>query len=371
MPLQGRELIGMADDRIQAALDAAEFRIPFTRYLSADGTLADSAPGFASDRGELVRLYEGMLRTRAFDTEAITLQRTGRLGTYASSLGQEAVAIGIAAAMRSDDVLVPSFREHGAQIWRGVRMEELFLYWGGDERGSDFSGPREDFPVCVPVGTQYCHGVGVGLAFSLRREGRCSVVVGGDGSTSRGDFYEAMNMAGVWKVPAVFVVNNNQWAISVPRAAQTAAKTLAQKAIGAGIPGEQVDGCDVIAVRDAVERALGRARSGEGPTLIECLSYRLSDHTTSDDATRYREDAEVSSHWPEEPTVRLRTHLTEAHGWSRDEEEALRKEINGAVKAATDAYLQVAPQPATAIVDYTYSELPADLKAARDLLADR
>jgi 2-oxoisovalerate dehydrogenase E1 component alpha subunit len=223
----------------------------------------------------------------------------------------------------------------------------------------------------VPVGTQYCHGVGVGLAFSLRQEDRCAVVVGGDGSTSRGDFHEAMNMAGVWKVPAVFVVNNNQWAISVPRAAQTAAQTLAQKAIAAGMPGEQVDGCDVIAVRDAVERALARGRGGEGPTLIECLTYRLSDHTTSDDATRYREDAEVSSHWPEEPTVRLRTHLTEAHGWSRDEEEALRKEISGAVKAASEAYLQIGPQPATAIVDHTYSELPADLKAAREMLADR
>lgn len=361
----------MTDEQGRVAGTAAEFRISFRRCLDAEGRKAASAPAFASDRQALRRLYEAMLLTRAFDTEAISLQRTGRLGTYASSLGQEAVAVGLAAAMRPDDVLVPSFREHGAQLWRGVRMEELLLYWGGDERGSDFSEAREDFPVCVPVGTQYCHGVGIGLAFALREEERCAVVVGGDGSTSRGDFYEALNMAGVWKVPVVFVVTNNQWAISVPRPAQTAAETLAQKAIAAGLPGEQVDGCDVIAVRDAVERALARGRQGQGATVIECLTYRLSDHTTSDDASRYRDDDEVSDRWAEEPLVRLRTHLTDAHGWTREEEEALRQAVNASVKAASAAYQEMPPQPVTSIVDHTCAELPADLKAARAKLAEQ
>jgi 2-oxoisovalerate dehydrogenase E1 component alpha subunit len=347
------------------------YGIPFSRFLEPDGTLSGSPPAFASDRTELAALYAGMLRTRAFDAKAVALQRTGRLGTYASSLGQEGVSVGLASAMRKEDVLIPSFREHGAQLWRGARMEELFLYWGGDERGSDFAGPREDFPVCVPVGTQYPHAVGVAMAFTLRREKRCAVVVGGDGSTSRGDFHEALNMAGVWSLPVVFLINNNQWAISVPREAQTAAPTLAQKAIGAGLPGEQVDGCDVIAVRDAVERALARGREGGGATVIECITYRLSDHTTADDAARYRDDSEVSPHWAAEPVSRLRDHLVRFHGWTREEEENLRAENHAAVEAAAQAYLDMAPQPVTAIADYIFDKLPADLQAARDRIAER
>ncbi|HEX9858732.1 MAG TPA: pyruvate dehydrogenase (acetyl-transferring) E1 component subunit alpha, partial [Paracoccaceae bacterium] len=335
---------------------ATRFGIPFSRCLNPEGEILSKLPDFAHDRAELVALYAGMIRTRSFDEKAVALQRTGRLGTYPSSLGQEAVAVGVAAAMQASDVLVPSFREQGAQIWRGVRMEELLLYWGGDERGSDFAGPREDFPVCIPVGTQYPHAVGVALAFRLRGQPRCAVAVGGDGSTSRGDFHEALNMAGVWRLPVVFVINNNQWAISVPRAAQTAAETLAQKAIGAGLPGEQVDGCDVIAVRDATARALDRARSGKGATVIECISYRLSDHTTADDAARYRDDAEVSGHWAAEPILRLRKYLTHAHGWTRDEEEALRTGIKQQVEAAAEVFLNTAPQPVTAIVDYMFAE---------------
>ncbi|HEY4773682.1 MAG TPA: thiamine pyrophosphate-dependent enzyme, partial [Xanthobacteraceae bacterium] len=166
-------------------------------------------PDFAREPDELLALYRAMVLTRSFDTKAIALQRTGRLGTYASSLGQEAVAVGIAAAMAPSDVLLPSFREHGAQLWRGVSLKELFLYWGGDERGNDFAGPRQDFPNCVPVGTHAPHAVGVALAFRLRGEARAAVCVFGDGATSKGDVAEALNMAGVWQVPAVFVVNNN------------------------------------------------------------------------------------------------------------------------------------------------------------------
>lgn len=221
--------------------------------------------------------------------------------------------------MQPDDVFLPSYREHGGQLWRGVTLRELLLYWGGDERGNDFAGPREDFPNCVPVGSHPPHAVGVALAFRLRGEPRASVCVVGDGATSKGDFAEALNMAGVWRVPAVFIVNSNVWAISVPRDRQSAAETLAQKAVAAGILGEQVDGNDVIAVRAIMERA--RARQGQGPSLIEAVSYRLCDHTTSDDASRYRDDAEVSRHWPAEPLVRLRNFLTAAGHWDKAKEE--------------------------------------------------
>jgi pyruvate dehydrogenase E1 component alpha subunit len=329
--------------------------------LDPAGTAVGDMPEFARDPDVLSSLYRAMVLTRSFDAKAIALQRTGRLGTYASSLGQEAVGVGAASAMKASDVLLPSFREHGAQLWRGVTLKELFLYWGGDERGNNFSGPREDFPNCVPVGSHAPHAVGVALAFKLRRETRAAVCIYGDGATSKGDVAEAINMAGVWKLPVVFIVNNNGWAISVPVAKQTAARTLAQKAAAAGLPGEQVDGNDVIAVRLAVERALERARQGAGPTLIEAVTYRLSDHTTADDASRYRDDAEVSRHWPLEPIGRLRTYLTSLGKWGKQEEEQLLHECNQQIEQAAAEYLAMEPESPVAIFDSTYANVPTDL----------
>jgi len=338
------------------------------RVLDPAGELVGSLPAFANDAGALVALYRAMVLTRAFDAKAIALQRTGRLGTYASSLGQEAVAVGVAAAMQPEDVLLPSFREHGAQLWRGVTLKELLLYWGGDERGNDFAGPRADFPNCVPVGSHAPHAVGVALAFALRGEARAAVCIFGDGATSKGDVAEALNVAGAWKVPAIFVVNNNGWAISVPRAKQTAAKTLAQKAVAAGIPGEQVDGNDVVAVRAVVEGALARARGGEGPSLIEAVSDRLSDHTTADDASRYRDDAEVTPHWVEEPVSRLRAYLVRSGAWNKDHEEALLLQCGGEVEQATQAFLAMAPLAATEMFEHVYARLPADLLEQKETM---
>jgi len=338
-----------------AETSVATFEIFHRRHLAPDGSVAAPIPDALDDRDVLTALYRGMVETRLFDEKAIALQRTGRLGTYASSLGQEAVGIGLAAAMRPGDVLLPSFREHGAQLWRGVTMEELLLYWGGDERGSDFAGPRGDFPVCIPVGDQYPHAAGVALALRHRGTSDVAVAVGGDGSTSKGDFYEALNIAGVWKLPAVFVINNNQWAISVRRTDQTAAETIAQKAIAAGAHGTQVDGCDVIAVRAAVGKALDRARSGAGPTLVECITYRLSDHTTADDASRYREDAEVSAAWAREPIRRLQAHLAASHGWAKTDEEALRAAARERIDRAVEAYLATAPMPPEAMFEHLHA----------------
>lgn len=357
----------MAED---TGIVAAHFEIRFRRFLDAAGVAQGALPAFARDPAALVSLYAAMVRTRAFDAKAVALQRTGRLGTYASSLGQEAIGVGAASAMRADDVLLPSFREHGAQLWRGVTMTELLLYWGGDERGSAFAAARGDFPVCVPVGSHAPHAVGVALAFQLRREPRAAVCLYGDGATSKGDVDEALNLAGAWALPVVFVVSNNQWAISVPRARQSAAATLAQKAIAAGLPGEQVDGNDVIAVRDAVERALTRARAGDGATVIEALTYRLADHTTADDASRYRDDAEVSRHWHEEPIARLRQYLVHAGAWDKLREERLLADMAAEVEAATGAYLATPAQAPETIFDFTYATLPADVSAQRaDALA--
>jgi pyruvate dehydrogenase E1 component alpha subunit len=348
--------------------EVARFRVGSTEVLRADGSLVGELPAFAKDKDALTALYRGMVLTRAFDAKAIALQRTGRLGTYASSLGQEAVAVGVAAAMRPEDVLLPAFREQGAQLWRGVTLLELLTFWGGDERGNDFAGPREDFPVCIPVGSHAPHAVGVATAFRLRKEPRVAVCVIGDGATSKGDVYEAMNLAGVWRLPVVFVINNNQWAISVPRARQTAAATLAQKAIACGFDGEQVDGNDVIAVRWVMEQAMARAREEHIPGLVEALTYRLSDHTTADDARRYRDDAEVSERWKQEPIARLRSFMVERGMWSKADEEALLERCGREIDAAVEAYLARAPAPATDMFDFVHAARPAALEAQRRLV---
>ncbi|MGN6668925.1 MAG: pyruvate dehydrogenase (acetyl-transferring) E1 component subunit alpha [Trinickia sp.] len=336
----------------------ASFLIEYTRFLDADGVPTQPLPDFATDTDALSAFYRAMVLTRAFDTKAVALQRTGKLGTFASSVGQEAIGVGLASAMRPEDALFPSYRDHAAQLVRGVTMTESLLYWGGDERGSRFSAAQHDFPNCVPIGTQLCHAAGAAYAFRLRREARVAVAIVGDGGTSKGDFYEAMNMAGNWRAPLVIVVNNNQWAISVPRAHQTAAQTLAQKAIAAGIEGRQVDGNDVIAVHDAARQALAKARHGDGPTLIEALSYRLGDHTTADDATRYRDPEVVAQAWLEEPIVRVRKYLLSLGAWSKAHEDALIQDCQRTVEAAVQAYLAVPPPDVSAMFDHLYASLP-------------
>ncbi len=342
---------------------------PLLRYLDKAGAAIAPLSEALDGRDRLIPLYHAMVLTRTFDQKAVSLQRTGRLGTYASSLGQEAVSVGVGASMNKDDVLLPAFRDHGAMLWRGVTMVEILQYWSGDERGCDFAGPREDFPVAIPVASQAPHTVGVAMAFQLRRQKRVAVCILGDGATSKGDFYEAINACGVWSLPAVFVINNNQWAISEPTRMQTAAPTLAQKAVAAGIAGSRADGNDVVAVRDAVSRAVEEARAGR-PQVVEALTYRLGDHTTADDARRYRDDAEVSARWQEEPILRLRNYLVGRGWWTKADEEALIRDIRAQVDAAVEAYLAMPPQEPAAMFDYLYETLPPSLAEQRRLAED-
>ncbi len=339
----------------------ATFEVNYRQYLDPSGRAGGELPPFAEDREALLPLYKAMVLTRVFDAKAISLQRTGQLGTYASCQGQEAVTVGLASAMADDDVLFVTYREQGAQIWRGVTLTELFQFWGGDERGSNYSEPRRDFPVCVTIAAHAGHAVGVATAMKLRKEPRVAVCALGDGATSKGDFYEAVNLAGVWRLPVVFVVSNNQWAISMPRHAQTAAETLAQKAIAGGFEGVQVDGNDVIAVREAAEQAIERARADGGPGLIEALTYRLGDHTTADDASRYRKKEEVSAQWAKDPIPRLRAYLGGKGWWSKKDEEGLIAECKAKVEAATRDYLAITPEPPTAMFDHLFETLPASL----------
>ena len=337
---------------------AAQFQIEYQQFLDPLGRIVAPLPAFAQDPAALIPLYEAMLLMRAYDAKAIALQRTGQLGTFASLLGNEAVEAGVGAAMAQEDVLLCTYRENGVQLMRGVRVRELFMYWGGDERGSDFSGPRHDFPICVTIASQCLHAAGVGYAIKLRRQPRVAVCMLGDGASSKGDFYEGINAAGVWRLPVVCFLTNNQWAISVPRRGQTAAETLAQKALAAGFDGVQVDGNDVIAVHDAMREALARARSGAGPTLIEALTYRLADHTTADDASRYRPAEEVAEAWKNEPVARLRTYLLETGVWSKAQEEELLRRCNEHVQAEAQAYLDAPMPPVGQMFDHLHATLP-------------
>src|SRR5690606_20015297 len=266
---------------------SATFEIEYLQYLGEDGRPVAGLPAAFADLEALVPLFRQMLFVRVFDGKAIALQRTGKLGTYASCLGHEATHVGIGASMRPEDVFAPSYREYGAQLMRGVRPREILMYWGGDERGNDFKdAPRHDLPWCVPIATQCLHAAGAALAFKLRGEKRVAVTCCGDGGSSKTDTYAAINSAGAYRLPFVQCIINNGWAISVPRSAQTGAQTLAQKGIAGGLYCLQVDGNDLFAVLEGMRRAMERARNGEGGSVIEFITSRLHDHTTADDARR-------------------------------------------------------------------------------------
>jgi 2-oxoisovalerate dehydrogenase E1 component alpha subunit len=336
----------------------ARFEIPYTQTINEQGELCGALPSFASDKSTLLDLYRTMVRTRTFDKKAIALQRTGKMGTYAPINGQEAISTAIGHAMHADDVFVPYYRDYAAQFQRGVKMSEILAYWGGDERGSQYACESQDLPICVPIASQCLHAAGVAFAFKYRKQKRVAVVCIGEGGTSEGDFYEAMNVAGVWNLPVVFVVNNNQWAISVSIDKQTATKTIAQKAIAAGFEGVQVDGNDILATRQIVGEAIEKARRGEGPTLIEALTYRLCDHTTADDATRYQPKEEVDEAILKEPIQRFKHFLEHQKLWDNTQEDDLLRSCATEVQQAVDAYLDRPTQPLSSVFDYHFESIP-------------
>jgi pyruvate dehydrogenase E1 component alpha subunit len=320
---------------------------------------------------EAVRgLYRDMVLMRTFDDKALKLQRQGRMGTWPPIKGQEAVQAGVALAMRENDWLIPAFREHGIMALRGVPLHLIYAYWAGDERGSCFPDGVRCFPVAVPVGSQWQHGAGVGLSLKLRGEDAVAVTLGGDGSTSEGDFHEALNCAGVLGVQTVFVIQNNQWAISVPLHQQTASETLAQKAHAYGIPGIQVDGNDVFAVFAAATEAIERARRGDGPSLVEAVTYRLGDHTTADDASRYRKDDELKEWEGRDPILRLRRYMERLKQWDDDQEAVLLEEALAWVDSQVKALEEMAPQPPEEIFGSMYAEMPPHLTEQMSQLAE-
>jgi pyruvate dehydrogenase E1 component alpha subunit len=290
------------------------------QVLAEDGKILDESlvPDITSEK--LVYLYKLMLLTRCADNKALQLQRQGRMLTYAPNIGQEAAQVGSAAAIEERDWLVPAFRELGAWLCKGATLEQVYLYWYGNELGSKFPENVNMLPISVPIGTQLNHAVGIAMASNIKGEDSVTITYIGDGGTSEGDFSEALNFAGVFNSPVVFVVQNNQYAISVSRSIQTKAKTIAQKAIAFGIPGIQVDGNDLLAMYAAVKEAVDRARRGEGPTLIEAFTYRIGAHTTSDDPTKYREDSEVEEWQRRDPIKRIKNYLIDRGLWTDEQD---------------------------------------------------
>lgn len=314
----------------------ATFEVRRLSILEADGTVDESLLPPLSD--ERIRgMYEAMLLARIFDERALALQREGRLGTYPPLLGQEASQVGSALALEPADWVFPSFREMGVLLTLGYPIHQLFQYWTGDERAQVSPERLNIFPMCVSVGTHIPHAVGAAMAARYWADPLAVVAYFGDGATSKGDFHEAFNMAGVYRLPVVFICQNNQWAISVPLKGQTASASLAQKAIAYGFEGLQVDGNDVFAVYRATGEALAKARSGGGPTFIECLTYRMADHTSADDASRYRSPEEVASWAARDPILRLRLYMASRGLWSEGYEHEARAAATEAVDNAVQA----------------------------------
>jgi pyruvate dehydrogenase E1 component alpha subunit len=320
----------------------------------------------------LLKLHKAMVLSRRFDERMLSLQRQGRIGTFGPISGQEAAQLGAVALLQPSDWFVPSFRETSAELWRGRTMEGVLLTYAGYNEGG--KGQKEGYrnlPLSIPVATQILHAVGLGWAIRYRREESVVMTLFGDGATSEGDFHEGMNFAGAYHLPVIFVCQNNQWAISMPRSKQTGSKTLAQKALAYGFPGIQVDGNDILAVYAASKEAVDRARSGGGPSVIECVTYRIMMHTTADDPSRYRKEEEVTLWKKRDPILRFQNYLNGKGLLSERKVEELENEVKGEIQEAVkkaEEQMKSFTDP-LAMFEHVYAELPSHLKEEREELA--
>ena len=323
---------------------------------------------------QAVFLYEKMIDYRTLDEVEFKLQRSGRMYTYPQNKGQEAVALGAGAALRSGiDYLVPCYRENAALFLHGLDPKYILLHWAGDERGNAIPQRSQHgdqgvnvSPIAIPIGTQMLHATGMAWAYKLRKEDKVVATFFGDGATSEGDFHEAMNFATVFNVPCIFICQNNQWAISVPRDQQMNSETVAQKAFAYGAHTQQVDGNDLFGVYKVVLEARDRARNGGGVTFIEAITYRLADHTTADDARRYRADAEVESWKAKDPMIRTRKYLESQGLWDDAKQSAAMERAEAWTKKIVDVVLNYPAPHRNEMFDFVYAELPEELRRQRD-----
>ena len=338
-----------------------KFEVEYLQVMDESGKVDKSLMPNLSDK-QIKEMYELMIVLRAFDDKAFSMQRQGRIGTYIQFRGQEASQLGPAYTLEDKDWMFPMYRSGAALITRKHQMHRILQYFSGDVRGLRSDDNVNNFPICIAVGTQIPHAVGCAWASKLKNEKTVSLVYTGEGGTSRGDFHDALNFAGVFKVPCIIVVENNQYAISVPRNRQTSSETIAQKAIAYGIKGIQVDGNDIFAVYKAAKEAVDNARAGNGPTLIENVTYRQTDHSTSDDAKKYRSDKEVQEWLKKDPVLRLEKYMAA----NKLLEDKYREEVAAKAKEKVEKEVGIYENlPAPELKDVfenTYKELTPDLK---------
>lgn len=344
-----------------------QFTIDYLQVLDLDGN-ADKAlhPDISEDK--IKEMYHMMVLLRTMDEKLFNLQRSGKIGTYAQVKGEEASEIGSAMALEPQDWVIPSFREMGVLMVRGADRGKLVQGWNGDTRAFAVPEGANMLPPAIPIASQLLHASGIAWASKIRKLNSVSIVYFGDGATSEGDFHEALNFAGVFKLPIIFLCQNNLWAISTPREKQTAAETIAQKAIAYGIHGIQVDGNDILAVYKATKDAADRARKGEGPTLIETMTFRMGDHTTSDDSSKYRSD-DLKKEWePKDPILRLQKYFEKIGTWSEDYGNWVKDTVAKEVEEAVEKGLNVeAPSPYQMFED-VFVEMPKILQEQKEFL---
>ena len=331
------------------------------RIIDNDGKVINPKLMPDLDNDTIIKAYKDMLFERVADEMAVSYQRQGRMYTFPPNHGQEAIHIAAGMNMQEEDWLVPAFRELGVMLARGVTMKEIFLYYNGNEQGSNFANAKKVLPIAISIGTQYQHAAGIGYAIKYQKKDEVVFPFIGDGGTSTGDFNEALNFAAVWDAPVVFTIQNNQYAISVPITKQTKAKNLALKAVAFGMKGIKVDGNDIFAMHVAYKEAAEHARSGKGPILIEALTYRRGAHTTSDDPTKYRTKEEEDKWALTDPLVRLKKYMDEKGIWKEDEEKLIAKYKKEVDKQFLEAE-NFGPYPLNEVFDFMYTDMPEDLK---------
>jgi len=352
--------------------------MPVTRVLETSihhVSILDEHGNFDEDLGtglipdeDLVKLYEHLVTCRHYDEVAFKLQRSGRMGTYPQNVGQEATSLGAAYAIRPDDWMVTCYRENAGLFWHGVPKELVLLRWMGDERGNAIPEGVYATPISIPIGTQMLHAAGLAWAAKYKGEDRIAVTFFGDGASSEGDFHEAANFAANLDLPVVFACQNNCWAISVPTKIQCSAPTIAQRGMAYGMECVQVDGNDLFAVVKVVREAAERARKERRPTFIEMITYRLGDHTTADDARRYRDSEEVESWKAKDPMIRLRTHLTNLSLWDDAKQEKAEAAAKDEVAAVVKQAEEIEAPSTNEIFDHLYATMPERLRVQRDTL---
>src|SRR5699024_10791759 len=348
---------------LKHVLDDIENKFEMFQVLDQDGKVVnkDDLPDLSDE--DLKELMKRMVYTRVLDQRSIALNRQGRLGFYAPTAGQEASQIASHFALEKEDFILPGYRDVPQLIWHGLPLYQAFLFSKGHYHGNQMADDLNALSPQIIIGAQYVQTAGVALGKKLRNEQSVAVTYTGDGGTSQGDFYEGINFAGAYNAPAIFFVQNNFFAISVPVESQSASKTLAQKSVAAGIEDFQVDGMDPLAVYAVTQHARKRALEGKGPTLIETITYRYEPHTMAgDDPTRYRTDELVNEWEKRDPIVRCRTFLEAKGLWSEDEENEIiqqaKDDIKEAIKKA-DAYPK---QKVTDLIENMYEELPTNLQ---------